>query len=197
MYLLTGWANGSNPWIIFVTLLSYKKMRTSNKQMKEECIRAWDYLQKASGLLLNADITKKAHKIMMDGKDVLAVEYRKSPVFLNYRIFPPADTIERLIDDALYCYYHPNDPIIDPILVAANLFVDLINIHPFEHGNGRSCWMILSHVVIDGCCGLFPVLLSSFNNRGRRYYIQAVNRYHENPSTLYTMIKSLSMDNFE
>ena len=114
-------------------------MRTSNKQMKEECIRAWDYLQKASGLLLNADITKKAHKIMMDGKDVLAGEYRKSPVFLNYRIFPPADTIETLIDDALYCYYHPNDPIIDPILVAENLSVDLINIHPFEDGNGRLC----------------------------------------------------------
>ena len=114
-------------------------MRTSNKQMKEECIRAWVYLQKASGLLLNADIIKKAHKIMMDGKDVLAGEYRKTPVFLNYHIFPPADTIERLIDDAIYRYYHPNDPIIDPILVAANIFVDLINIHPFEDGNGRLC----------------------------------------------------------
>ena len=30
--------------------------------MKVECMRAWDYLQKTSCLLPNADIIKKAHK---------------------------------------------------------------------------------------------------------------------------------------
>ena len=135
---------------------------------------------------------------MMDGKDILAGEYRKSPVFVDYRIFPPGDTIGRLVDDAPCRYYHPDDTTIDLILAAANLFLDLINIHPFEDGNGRLCRMILSHVLIqDGCYGPFPVLLRSFNKRGRRHYIQAVNRYHENPSMLYTMIKSLCRDNFE
>ena len=115
-------------------------MITSNGQIKEECMRAWDCLQKTSGLLLNVDIIKKAHKIMMeDEKGVLVGEYRKSSVFLRYRIFPPTDTIERLVADALYRYYHPNDPTIDPILAAANLFVDLINIHPFEDENERLC----------------------------------------------------------
>ena len=76
--------------------------------MKEECMRAWDYLQKTSGLLLNADIIKKAHKFMMaDKKAVLAGKYRKSPVFLRYHIFPPTDTIARFVDDALYRYYNP------------------------------------------------------------------------------------------
>ena len=64
---------------------------------------------------------------MMDG----AGEYRKSPVFAGFKQFTPADAIERLVDDALYRYYHPSDPTVDPILAAANLFVDLINIHPF------------------------------------------------------------------
>ena len=95
------------------------------------------------------------------------------------------------MDDVLYHYYHPNDPTIDPILAAANTSVDLINIHLLEDGDGRLCRMILSHMLIDGWCGPFPVLLSSFNKRDRRNYIQAVNRYHENPSMLYTMIKSL------
>ena len=49
--------------------------------------------------------------------------------------------------------------------------------------------MIPSHVLMQGGCSLFPVLLSSFNMRGRRHYTQAINRYHENPSMLYTMIK--------
>ena len=133
--------------------------------MKEEFIRAWDYLQKTSGLLLNADIIKKAHKIMMeDEKGALAGKYRKSPVFLSYRIFPPADTIESLVDDALYRYYHPTSR--NPILAAADLFIDLIDIHPFEDRN-RLCRMILSYVLMLGGCSLFPVLLGSFNKRGR------------------------------
>ena len=54
--------------------------------MKEECMRAWDYLQKTSGLLLNANIIKKANKTMMEvEKGVLVREYKKSPVFLRYR----------------------------------------------------------------------------------------------------------------
>ena len=103
--------------------------------------------------------------MMEDEKVVLAGKYRKSSLFLRYRIFPPANTIERLMDDALYRYYHPNEPTIDPILTAENLFVDLINIHPFEGGNGRLFRMILSHALIDGCCDPFPVLLSPFNKR--------------------------------
>ena len=101
-----------------------------NWQMKEECARAWDYLQKISGIPLNTKTIKKAHSMMgVDG------EYRRSPVLVAYRIFPPADTIFRLVDDARHRYYHPTS--CDPILAAADLFIDLINIHPFEDGNGR------------------------------------------------------------
>ena len=60
---------------------------TGNRQMTEECARAWDCLQKA-GLLLKAGTIKKAHRIMGRGG-----EYRKSLVFVGHRIFPPADTI--------------------------------------------------------------------------------------------------------
>ena len=57
--------------------------------------------------------------------------------------------------------------------------------------------MILCHVLMRSECSFFPVLLKSFNKRERRHYIQAVNRYHENLSMLYTMIKSLCRDKFE
>ena len=57
---------------------------TGNRQMKEECARAWDYLQKTSGFPLNAEAIKQTHKIMMDEKDVLVGEYRRSPVFVDY-----------------------------------------------------------------------------------------------------------------
>ena len=60
------------------------------------CMRAWNYLHKRSGLSLSTEIIKQTHKIMMDGeKDVLAGEYRKSLVFVGYHIFAPAGHIQR------------------------------------------------------------------------------------------------------
>ena len=53
--------------------------------------------------------------------------------------------------------------------------------------------MIPSQVLFQGRFSLFPVLLSSFNKRDRRHYTQAVNRYHENSSMLYNMIKSFEL----
>ena len=140
-------------------------------------------------LPLNAKTIKMSLKIMRKGG-----EYRKSYVFVGYPIFPPVDIIGRLVDDSLHRYYHPTSR--DLILAAAGLFIDLINIRPFEDGNGRLCRMILSHVLIqDRCCGPFTVSL--FNKRGMRHYIQAVNRYHENPSMLYIVIKLYCWDYFE
>ena len=135
---------------------------------------------------------------MMDGKDVLAGEYRKSPVFAGHHIFAPAGHIERYMEDAIFRFHETKKDV--PIMTATNLFGNIINIHPFEDGNGRICHLILAHVLIQMKCCLFPVILSSFYRRGRRHCIRAVKGYNENPSVLYTMIvKCLidSWDNFE
>ena len=41
-------------------------------------------------------------------------------------------------------------------MTATNLFGNIINIHPFEDGNGRLCHLILAHVLIQMKCCLFP-----------------------------------------
>ena len=155
-------------------------------------MRAWNYLQKTSDLPLRTEIVKQRHKIMMehrDGKDVLIGEYRKNPVFSGFKTFAPASTIERLIKNALHKYCNSDD---DPISAAANLFVDMINVHPFEGKNRKICHLILAHVLIQMKFCLFPVILSSFHGRGRRHYIRAVKMFDRKPSMLYTMIvKSL------
>ena len=96
------------------------------------CTRAWNYLQKGSDPPLNTEIIKQTHKIMID--DVLARGYRKSAVFAGYHIFPLADHIEGYIDTIFRFHETKKD---DPIMAAANLFGSIINIHPFEDGNGR------------------------------------------------------------
>ena len=85
-------------------------------------------------------------------------------------------------------------------MAATNLFENIINIHPFKDGNGRICCLILARVLIQMKCCLFPVILSSFDRRGRRHNIRAVKMFDRKPSMLYTMIvKSLihCWDNFE
>ena len=102
------------------------------------------------------------------------------------------------MEDAIFKFYETKKD--DPIMAATNLFGEIINIHPFEHRNGRICRLILAHVLIQMKCCLFPVILSSFHRRGRRHYIRAVKMFDRNPSMLYTMIvKSLihCWDNFE
>ena len=162
-------------------------------------MEAWNYLQKTLDLPLNTEIIKQTDELMMeDEKDVLAREYRKSPLFAGYHFFAPAGYIERYMEDTVFRFHETKKD--DPIMAATNLFGNIINIHPFEDGNGRIYRLILAHVLMQMKCCLFPVILSSFHRRGRRHYIRAVKMFDRKPSTLYTMIvKSLIQcwDNFE
>ena len=141
----------------------------------------------------------QTHRMMVeDEKDVLAGEYRKSPAFSGYHFFVPASFIKRHMEDAIFRFYETKKD--DLIMTATNLFGNIINIHPFEDGNGRICRLIFAHVLIQMKCCLFPVILSSFHRRGRRHYIRAVKIFDRKPSMLYTIIvKSLvhCWDNFE
>ena len=105
-------------------------------------------------------------------------------------ILAPASLIERYMEGAIFRFHETKKD--DLIMAATSLCGNIINIHPFEDGNGSICCLILAHVLMQMKCWLFPVILSLFHKHGRRYYVQAVKRYHENPSVLYTMIfKSL------
>ena len=88
----------------------------------------------------------------------------------------------------------------DLIMTVTNLFGNIINIHPFENGNGGIRRLILAHVLIQMKCCLFLIILSYFHRRGRGHYIRAKKMFDRKPSMLYTMIiKSLihCWDNFE
>ena len=133
-------------------------------------MKAWNYLQKTLDLPLNTEIIRQAHKFMMeDEKDILEGEYRKSPAFAGYHIFAPAGYTERYMEDAIFRFHETKKD--DPIMAATNLFGNIINVLPFEDGNGRICHLILAHVLIQMKCCLFPVILSSFHRRDKRHYM--------------------------
>ena len=67
------------------------------------CMKAWIYLQKTSGLTLNTKVIKQAHGLMMDyEKNVLVGEYAKSPLFVGHDIFAPASHGERYMEDVYF-----------------------------------------------------------------------------------------------
>ena len=150
------------------------------------CMRAWDYLQKTSDLPLNTELIRQAHELRIeDEKDVLAGEYRNSPAFAGYHPFGSAGHIERYIKAQFLDFIKLKK-------TATNLLGNIINMHPFEDGNGRICCLILAHVLIQMKCCLFPVNLDSSHRRDRRHYIRTVNMFDRKPSMLYTVIvKSL------
>ena len=113
-------------------------------------------------------------------------KYRKSPAFAGYHIFAPAGYIERYMEDAVFRFHKTKKD--DPVMAATNLFGNIINIHPFEDGNGRIWRLILAHALKQIKCCLFPVILSSFHRRGRRHYIRVVKMFDRKPSMLFTMI---------
>ena len=154
------------------------------------CMGALNYIQKTPDLPLNIDTIKQIHKILMDGKNILVGEYRKSSVFAGYHIFAQAGHIERYMEDAIFRFHETKKD--DPIMAAINVFGDIIKTHLFEDGNGRISCLILAHVLIQMKCCLFPVILSSFHKRGRRHYIRRVKMFDRKPSMLYTLVvKSL------
>ena len=87
---------------------------------KQQLLQANDKLHegmelptKTSDIPLNTEIIKQTHKIMMDGNDVLTVEYRKSPEFAGYHIFASAGHIERYMKEAIFVFHETkkDDPI--------------------------------------------------------------------------------------
>ena len=102
------------------------------------------------------------------------------------------------MEDAIFRFHETKKD--DPVMAATNLFEKIINIHPFDDGNGRICCLILALVLIQMKFCLFVVILSSFHRRGRRHYIKAVKMFDRKHSMFYMMIlKSLihCWDNFE
>ena len=104
---------------------------------------------------------------MMDGEDFLVGEYRNTAIFAGYHLFTTASLIERYGEDKISRFHETKKD--DPIMAATNFFGKIINIHPFEDGNGRTCHLILVHVLTQKKCCLFPVILSSFHRRDRRH----------------------------
>ena len=112
------------------------------------------HTKKSSDFSLNIETIKQTHKIMMD-KEKQRMEKISSWENIENRLYLQA--IIFLHQLALLKDVRKTHD--DPIMAATSLFGNIINIHPFEDGNGRICHLILAHVLMQKKCCLFPVIL--------------------------------------
>ena len=155
--------------------------------------------KKTLDLPLNTEIIRQAHgwrvKKMSLRMNIELQLYLQAIIFCS----SAAGFIERYMEGAIFRFH--KSKIDDPIMAATNLFREIINIHPFEDGNGSG------NLSLDfGSCfdtnEMLPIFshFKPFHRGGRRHYIRAVKMFDRKPSMLYTMIvKSLvhCWDNFE
>ena len=130
---------------------------------------------------LSLDIIKETHCILMNnavddnGKPILAGEFRNFNVRAeNYTYQPheevPAATIATVdrFNKAIRKETH-----VHPIKIVADLFYEMITIHPFGDGNGRLCRLLAAYAFY--AVGVpFPVSITSGHSRSRRHYIDSI-----------------------
>ena len=142
---------------------------------------------------LSEELIKKCHKIMMEGltvcdgsppkpRSVRPGEYRTEAVFANEYVFPEHEVVPNEMQKLVEDYnIKAGDDKYNKIELAAWLFYELISLHPFLDGNGRTCRLLLCFSLMRH--GLpFPFTLSSGHKKSYKHYIDAIQKSQSRPS---------------
>lgn len=121
---------------------------------------------------------KDIHAIVLHGIDrENAGKYRAVPVMISgSRHIPPAPyELDRLMEDFITEYERKEEDQEHPVLIAAYLHDELVKIHPFIDGNGRTSRLLMNLYLLRH--GYTLVSLKSDNEAKVRYY-EALEKSH-------------------
>jgi len=106
-----------------------------------------------------------------------AGRYRNVPVLISgSRHVPPQPyLIEKLMEDFLIRYNEMEESKTHPLLIAAFLHDELVRIHPFIDGNGRTCRLLMNLYLLRN--GYTLVTLKG-DNEAKIIYYKALERSH-------------------
>lgn len=168
----------------------------SHHQMKHH-INAYQYLCcQCQEELLTSNVILTAHKILMqnsvgDGDVCIANgKYRCHEVYAHAgeHNYLPYESIPMAVEKVVQQFNENKKHRINPIVIAANLFCNLLTIHPFSDGNGRLCRLMAAYAM-HSCGTPFPLSISSGYTRSRRHYMDCILKARRmgNRKYLYTL----------
>ena len=114
---------------------------------------------------------KEIHALVLHGIDRENVgSYRTVPVMISgsTHVPPQPYLLEKLMEDFMLTFQSMEKENVHPVIIAAYLHDELVRIHPFIDGNGRTSRLLMNLYLLQK--GYTIVTLKSDNDMKLRYY---------------------------
>lgn len=178
----------------------------SGKSMREhlEAInhaQAVDFIKDIAGkdIPINEHTIKEIHAIILHGIDrANAGRYRSVPVMISgSKHMPPSSyLIEEQMENFMMEFQHKENECIHPVLIAAYIHDELVKIHPFIDGNGRTSRLLMNLYLVRH--GYMLVTLKGDNDKKLQYY-KALEASHteNNPETFELLVAEAEKESLQ
>lgn len=121
---------------------------------------------------------KEIHALILHGIDrENAGRYRTVPVMISGSTHMPPQPylIEKQMEDFMLCFQQMENEKVHPVLIAAYLHDELVRIHPFIDGNGRTSRLLMNLYLLRN--GYVIITLKGSNDAKVNYYM-ALEKSH-------------------
>ena len=145
-------------------------------------LKAFKFLLSHKEEHLTEEMVKGAHKVMMEGLSneqgipVKNGEYRQSSVHAGGYSFPSHECIplamKRIVKEYNERVSKPNH---DPHVLAAWIHFEVVSLHPFDDGNGRTSRLLWCYSLMkDGLP--FPPVLTSGHKKSQKHLVKCLQK---------------------
>lgn len=133
---------------------------------------------------------KDIHAIVLHGINrENAGRYRTVPVMISGSMHMPPQPylIENLMEDFILKFKQMEENKVHPVIIAAYLHDELVRIHPFIDGNGRTCRLLMNLYLLQH--GYIIVTLKGDNEKKLQYY-KALEKSHteQEPDAFFLLV---------
>ncbi len=150
----------------------------------------------SGGVEISERTIKDIHALVLHGIDrENAGRYRNVPVMITgSRYLPPQPyLIEPQMEAFMIEYQKKVEAKEHPVIIAAYLHDELVRIHPFIDGNGRTSRLLMNLYLLRN--GYAIALLKGDNEDKRRYYMALEKSHTENnPDDFYTLVAEVEKE---
>lgn len=161
-------------------VLEGKKIHAEDQDIKEiiNYNNALEYIEKlAKDSIISEDIIKEINAIVLKNiKDNPAGKYRSKQVIVGDYLPPEHNKLSGLMQEFICWLQNPEPQNLSPILYTGIAHYQLVAIHPFEDGNGRTTRILTTLMLIQNAYEMTSFFaLESYYNRNRKAYYEALN----------------------
>lgn len=163
-------------------VLGGKKITAEDQDIKEilNYNHALEYIQElvvTEEMSLSENIIRQINAIILNGiKESIAGKYRTKQVYVGDYLPPEHFKVPLFMREFVSWLKNPHPPNLSPLLYTGIVHYQLVAIHPFEDGNGRTARVLTTMtLILYGYDMTSFFALESYYNRNRKAYYEALD----------------------